>query len=126
MRIELSGVFMEVTKLTSTANKIEAEMIVQKLKDNGISCYYKDNAAGGYMDITSGFSVFGQEIFINKNDMKRARALIEQVNEVESYESNEINVQSNRRRMLIKVYLGLVIIMFLVTIVIIILSKFSN
>lgn len=111
---------MEIIKLMSTGNKIQAELIVQMLKQNGINCYYKENGAGSYMDITCGFSVFGQEIFINEEDKEKAEELIDIFNEEE--QENTGNTYDKKIRKPVLIFLIMIIIMFLISIAIVILS----
>lgn len=111
---------MEIIKLMSTGNKIQAELIVQMLKQNGINCYYKENGAGSYMNISSGFSVFGQEIFINEEDKEKAEELIDIFNEEEQEKAGLTYSKKIRKPVLI--YIIFIIIMFLISIAIVILS----
>lgn len=111
---------MGIIKLMSTENKIQAELTVQMLKENGINCYYRENGAGSYMNITSGFSVFGQEIFINEEDKDKAEELIDIFSEEEQKEAEPLYNKKIRKPIL--VYLALILIMFLISIALVILS----
>ena len=111
---------MGIIKLISTENKMQAELTVQMLKENGINCYYMENGAGSYMNITSGFSVFGQEIFINEEDKDKAEELINIFNEEDRETAGQ---QYNKKiRKPVVVYLALILIMFIISIAFVILS----
>lgn len=99
---------------------MQAELTVQMLMENGINCYYMENGVGSYMNITSGFSVFGQEIFINEEDKDKAEELINIFNEEDREATGQ---QYNKKiRKLVLVYLALILIMFIISIAFVILS----
>jgi hypothetical protein len=74
---------MKPVWLKSAADRIEAELIINLLRNNGIPCFYKDNSAGSYMNLYMGCSVFGQEIFVDDCDYETALKLLEQLPDAE-------------------------------------------
>lgn len=68
---------MKPVKVYSSAERIEADMLVMALKDNHISAYRQGVGSGGYLDIYSGNSVFGEEIFVDEADVQAAKEIIE-------------------------------------------------
>ncbi len=68
---------MKPVKVYSSAERIEADMLVMALKDNHISAYRQGVGSGGYLDICSGNSVFGEEIFVDEADVQAAKEIIE-------------------------------------------------
>lgn len=69
---------MKPVKVYSSAKRIEAEMLLDVLKNNHIPAYRQGVGSGGYLDICSGHSVFGEEIYVDEGDVQAAKALIEE------------------------------------------------
>jgi hypothetical protein len=63
-------------KLTSVANEMEAKMLLSYLQSYGISCYKKDAKIGGYMNIYMGYSIFGEDIYVDEEDYDIAADLL--------------------------------------------------
>lgn len=63
-------------KLKSAVNNIEAELIINLLHNNNITCYKKSKGSGGYMNIYMGYSVFGEDIYVDKEDYEKANTLL--------------------------------------------------
>lgn len=59
------------------SNQIDAEMMMDILRSNNIPCFRKSKGAGGYLNIAAGFSVFGEEIYVDKKDYDAAAELLE-------------------------------------------------
>lgn len=70
---------MEPVKLTSVDNNINAELLVNLLENNGIPCFTSDPAAGQYLNLYMGYSVYGTDIYVNKDDYMIAKQLLEQL-----------------------------------------------
>jgi hypothetical protein len=67
---------MNPVKVTSAANNIDAGLIMNLLINNNIPCFKKDNGAGGYMNVYMGYSVYGEDIYVDKKDYEAALDLI--------------------------------------------------
>lgn len=67
----------ELVKLCSVNDKVQAEMIIDILKQNDISAYGEGIGAAGIMNIYAGNSTYGENIFVNKKDAEAAKGLTE-------------------------------------------------
>jgi len=68
---------MKPVKITSVSNTIEAELILNLLRNNGIPCFKKYNGAGGYLNLYMGYSIYGEELYVDKSDYQRALDIID-------------------------------------------------
>lgn len=62
--------------LTTVEDFAESNMIQAFFKDEGIPVLVKDIGMGGFMKVTMGFTVFGQELYVSENDFERAKELL--------------------------------------------------
>lgn len=60
-------------KLCSVGSRMEAEMMIDILKQNQIPSYRKPIGSAEVMDIYAGNSMFGEDIFVNQDDVDRAK-----------------------------------------------------
>ena len=75
---------MKPVKLRYISDHMEAVLLMNLLKNNGIHCYSIDAETGNYMKITMGYSVFGEVIYVDKADYYRAYELMTEVdNDIE-------------------------------------------
>ncbi len=79
---------MKPVKVTSVTNSIEANMIMDLLQNNGIPCIKKDNGPGGYMNLYYGFSVYGEDIYVDERDYQKANSIIEELRPDENSEQD--------------------------------------
>ncbi|GAA4654597.1 hypothetical protein GCM10023142_17350 [Anaerocolumna aminovalerica] len=70
-------------KLVSAVNNIDAELIINLLHNNNITCYKKSRGSGGYMNIYMGYSVYGEDIYVDKNDYEKAEQLLNEISEAQ-------------------------------------------
>lgn len=77
-------------KLTSVANELEANMLLSYLKNYGIACYKKDTNIGGYMNIYMGYSIFGEEIYVDEENYDLAKDLLNNMNSSDEQELNHM------------------------------------
>lgn len=73
---EESSMAPDPVKVTSAANDIDAGLIMNLLINNNIPCFKKDNGAGGYMNVYMGYSVYGEDIYVDRKDYEAALDLI--------------------------------------------------
>lgn len=66
----------EPVKIYSAPDAISGEMIRNLLHNEGIECYKKELETGNFMNIYMGYSVFGEEIYVNAMDEKAAREIL--------------------------------------------------
>ncbi len=68
---------MKPVKLTTVVQNYDAGIILNLLENNHIPCFKKDQFTGGYMNLYMGYSVYGQDIFVDEADYEKALALIQ-------------------------------------------------
>lgn len=66
-----------VVKLFTAQDNLQAEMILDTLKEAGILGYKTDLGAAGIMNIYSSNSTFGENIFVAEEDASRAMEVLE-------------------------------------------------
>ncbi|WMJ85590.1 putative signal transducing protein [Anaerocolumna sp. MB42-C2] len=66
-------------KIKSVANDIDAELLINLLQNNNIPCFKKSKGAGGYMNIYMGYSIFGEDIYVDKEDYTRAMDILSEL-----------------------------------------------
>ncbi len=112
----------ELTVLLSTLNDIEAEIIRDLLKENGIFTVIRDRESGDAMKLYMGNSIFEKEILVNSGEYDRAKKLIEDTSTdagEEMSEYKELAKQRELKRRTFTVYvLALIVIFVLLALVI--------
>lgn len=68
---------MDPVKLTSVADHIQGGMIEGLLLGVGIPVYRKALESGGVMQIYMGYSIFGEELYVDRDDYERALEIVE-------------------------------------------------
>ncbi|MGN6714963.1 putative signal transducing protein [Anaerocolumna jejuensis] len=82
-------------KVTSAANDIDAGLIMNLLINNNIPCFKKDIGAGGYMNVYMGYSVYGEDIYVDRKDYEAALDLIGSLEpDKESVENESIDKEA--------------------------------
>ena len=67
----------KAVKIYTAPDNLQAEMILEVLEKNGIPGYKRDLGAAGIMNLYSGNSTFGEEIFVAEEDVPKAAELLE-------------------------------------------------
>ena len=67
---------METVKIYNAGDSLEANRIVEILKENDITAYSIESGSGSYLAIQQGFSVFGQDIYVTEEDKEKAQEII--------------------------------------------------
>lgn len=67
---------MKPVKLVNVTNHIEAGIIMNLLLNNNIPCFKKDQFLGSYMNLYMGYSVYGEDIYVDERDYERALDII--------------------------------------------------
>ena len=84
---------MNPVKLATVGDHIQADMMEALLMDSDISVYRKALESGGVMQTCMGFTIFGEELYVDQADYERAAELIEVFEntpmEDEEYEEDE-------------------------------------
>jgi hypothetical protein len=73
-RIEYEA--MKPVKLVNVTNHIDAGIIMNLLLNNDIPCFKKDKFLGGYMNLYMGYSVYGEDIYVDERDYEKALDII--------------------------------------------------
>jgi hypothetical protein len=76
---------MDPVKLTSVATEVEAQVLMNLLLHNQISCFKKSKGMGGYMNLYMGYSVYGEDIFVDKADYSLAMEILDSLSDNEDY-----------------------------------------
>ncbi|PKM72628.1 MAG: hypothetical protein CVU91_09620 [Firmicutes bacterium HGW-Firmicutes-16] len=63
---------IDPVKIRYAPNAIDAEMAMDLLRQNNIPCFSKHSESGGYMSIYMGFSVYGEDIYVDRNNAQAA------------------------------------------------------
>ena len=63
-------------RLCNVKDAVEAQLAIKILKDNGIAAYTQDAAPGAGMYTTSGFGLYGVDIYIEEKNAERAAELV--------------------------------------------------
>ena len=74
LRNDRTGHIMEneFVRLYQSTNRLQAEMIVDNLKHNGINSYYKSEGADEIMQLSAGMSFMGDSVYVRRADWKSA------------------------------------------------------
>lgn len=67
---------MHPVKLASFSGGLQADMLEGLLKDLGIPVLRRKLGSGGYMQAYMGFSVFGEELYVDEADYERAKEVL--------------------------------------------------
>jgi hydrogenase maturation factor len=90
---KIGGKYVEnnLIKIKSVANNIEADLIINLLQNNNIQCLKKSKEAGDYMNIYMGYSVFGEDIYVNEKDYQSAMELLNSLSNNDEILTDEDN-----------------------------------
>jgi hypothetical protein len=66
-------------KIKSAVSNIDAELIINLLHNNNITCFKKSRGSGGYMNIYMGYSVYGEDIYVDRTDYEKANQLLDEI-----------------------------------------------
>ena len=67
---------MHPVKLVSLSDGFQADLLEGLLKEQGIPMLRRKLGSGGYMQAYMGFSVFGEEIYVDEADYERAKEVL--------------------------------------------------
>ncbi len=67
---------MKSVFLVSTENNVQTEMIVDVLKQSGIASVVQGKQAGEALEAYMGFSPYGDDIYVDKDDLASALDVI--------------------------------------------------
>ena len=77
LRNDRTGHIMEneFVRLYQSTNRLQAEMIVDNLKHNGINSYYKSEGADEIMQLSAGMSFMGDSVYVRRADIGKAQTV---------------------------------------------------
>ncbi len=111
----------DVELLLSVTDTVEADLIINTLKNNNIECFKKDKGTGSYMNLYMGYSIYGQEIYVNQEDYEQAKQICEEIflkhcSEEEAVEEEQQKVPAYRNiKIVSRIILGLAVGMVVLT-----------
>lgn len=95
----------KITKIFNAADQIQAEMIHDHLKQNGIETMSKQPGTGEYMSIAMGYSVYGTDIYVREDQKAKAEALINELlydNDYNTFEDEDIKLPWWQNKVIVK------------------------
>jgi len=83
-------------RIKFVSNQSDAELVMNLLRENGIQCFSKCRETGGYMNIYMGYSVYGEDIYVDRDDSEKALELLEFLTvEPEPVDEEDGNMDNN-------------------------------
>lgn len=78
LRNDRTGHIMEneFVRLYQSTNRLQAEMIVDNLKHNGINSYYKSEGADEIMQLSAGMSFMGDSVYVRRADIGKVQTVL--------------------------------------------------
>ncbi len=77
-RSEENGIeIIDPVAVKFASNQTEAELIMNLLRNSDIQCFSKCRESGDYMKIYMGYSVYGEDIYVDKSDYSKALELLD-------------------------------------------------
>lgn len=67
----------EIEKIYTAQDNIQAEMIIEALKNNQINALKEDIGSSGIMNVYTGNSKYGEDIFVAQKDAAKARQVLQ-------------------------------------------------
>ena len=87
---------METVKIYNASDSLEANRIIEILKENDITAYSIESGSGSYLAIQQGFSVFGQDIYVTEEDKEKAQEIINEfVEELNNLEDDSEDIDTD-------------------------------
>ncbi|MEG1774290.1 MAG: DUF2007 domain-containing protein [Oscillospiraceae bacterium] len=66
---------MEPVYLATAENTLQSGMLVELLEESGISVLVKNRSVGGYTKVAWGFSVTGDDLYVDRSQLAQAQEL---------------------------------------------------
>lgn len=66
----------EFVKVYNANDRIDAQRMIDLLKDENINAFSQGSGSGEYLNISQGFSVYGEDIYVDASDVEAAKAII--------------------------------------------------
>ena len=84
---------MKPVKVYSCSDRVQADMLIEALKREGIPAYAESKGSGDYLNIYMGTSVFGESLYVDEDDADRAKEIIESMTQADSDVADTIEDQ---------------------------------
>lgn len=68
-----------MVKIYNSGNVLETNQIIQTLQSHGIPAMKKDVGAGGYMNIATGMSFQGADIYVAEEHSEQAKEIVQMI-----------------------------------------------
>ena len=105
---------MGYKSIYNAEDKNEAALIVEALNSYGINSYTKTEGALDYLVIKGGMSVFGEGIYVDEADEKKAKEIAKQISQKGVVKSNRLR---NYRRIEARAMLIILVLIFVYLII---------
>lgn len=66
----------KIAKIFTTQDNIQAEMIINTLKENDVSAFKEDLGNAGIMNLYGGNSQSGENIYVSVADVEKAKGIL--------------------------------------------------
>lgn len=106
----------DFVNIYSAKDFVEAELLVEALKNNHITAYRSGNGVGGYMDIYAGNSIYGENIMADRKKAERAKEIIQDIvseKQEAGAEESSIIGYSKRQIVISRIIAGIMLIIIL-------------
>lgn len=101
---------MKPKRLCIAKDRVEADTILETLKMNGISAY-KD---GGIMDIYAGNSVFGEEVFVDEEELGAAEEILKGIGLLEEEKGEASSKNPGKSKTLLSIAVAALMFLFMI------------
>lgn len=82
-------------KLINVANQMEADMLVELLKNNEINAMAKTSGSGGYLQVAMGTNMFGVDIYVDEEQYEEAKKISDEFFDEHAEYSNDAPEDEN-------------------------------
>lgn len=101
------------------ASSIEAQQIVNFLKENRITAYSR----GGVLHVYEGNSTSGFDIYVGREDLERAQELLRSFTPVSTYSCTQSGERSKTTRVILRILAILVILMVVLPVLFVLIGR---
>lgn len=94
---------VDVEKLTSVSDHVEARLLQGILEGQGIPSYSIDKESGGYMRVYMGYSIFGEDIYVRASDKDAAKACLKEWSGQKEGESVDSDLEKDQEKIALEI-----------------------
>ena len=70
---------VKAVKIFTAEDNLQAEMVLEALKQNQIPAYKRDTDESGFMNIYAGYAMCGEEIFVAQPNAQKAGQILQEM-----------------------------------------------